>query len=34
MLLSVQTARRGGAVAADVLNAGPLEDIVGWRRGR
>jgi DNA polymerase (family 10) len=32
MLLSVQTARRGGATPADVLNAGPLEDILGWRQ--
>jgi DNA polymerase (family 10) len=32
MTLSVHTARRGWATAADVLNTQPLDAILGWRR--
>jgi DNA polymerase (family 10) len=32
MALSVATARRGWATAADVVNTGPLEAILGPRR--
>jgi DNA polymerase (family 10) len=33
MELSVATARRGWASAADVVNARPLEEVLAWRRG-
>jgi DNA polymerase (family X) len=33
MTLSVQTARRGWATSADVVNTRPLQSILGWRRG-
>jgi DNA polymerase (family X) len=33
MELSVATARRGWATAADVLNTRPLEEVLAWRRG-
>ena len=32
MTLSVQTARRGWATRADVVNTGPLQSILDWRR--
>jgi DNA polymerase (family 10) len=32
MTLSVHTARRGWATPADVLNTGPLDAVLGWRR--
>ncbi|CAA9465917.1 MAG: DNA polymerase X family [uncultured Solirubrobacteraceae bacterium] len=31
MVMSVQTARRGGAGPGDVVNTRPLEEILGWR---
>jgi DNA polymerase (family X) len=34
IVFSVATARRGWATAADVLNAGPLSEILGGRRAR
>jgi DNA polymerase (family 10) len=33
MTLSVQTARRGWATGADIVNTRPLEAILDWRRG-
>ncbi len=33
MELAVRTARRGWATAADILNTGSLEAILGWRNG-
>jgi DNA polymerase (family X) len=33
MELSVATARRGWASAADVVNTRPLEEVLAWRRG-
>jgi DNA polymerase (family X) len=33
MELSVATARRGWATAADVLNTRPLDEVLAWRRG-
>jgi hypothetical protein len=34
MTLSVVTARRGWATAADVLNTRPLDELMGRRSGR
>jgi DNA polymerase (family 10) len=33
MELSVATARRGWATAADVVNTGSLDEVLAWRRG-
>ena len=33
MTFSVQTARRGWATGADVVNTRPLQSILDWRRG-